>query len=84
MGVGVMVREVIARHDYCYRPDGDYLGHGAYMLLSNDMLYSHSGGTQNGVASLKIRPKEQDVIKVKYEKGRVTFTHRLMEERMQV
>jgi hypothetical protein len=48
------------------------------MLLSNNLLYSHSRKEENGKAVKKFELKENDVIKVKYEAGRVTFVSRFL------
>jgi len=38
------------------------------MVMSNNLIYSHSRPEQNGKALKKFNLKEKDVIKVKYEK----------------
>jgi hypothetical protein len=46
--VGIFIREVVNFHGYRYVPDPNYLNHGCYMLLSNNMLYSNSDPVANG------------------------------------
>jgi choline kinase len=50
------------------------------MLLSNSLLYSHSRSDQNGKPVEKFQVKQGDVVKVKYEKGRVSFSVKGIEE----
>ena len=54
------------------------------MLLSNNMLYSHSNHNENGHFIRKFEIKEKDIIKVKYEKGRITFVSQFMEEYLNI
>lgn len=48
VGVGVFVRETLEKNEYKYIPDPEFMNHGAYMLLSNNMLYSDSNKEENG------------------------------------
>jgi hypothetical protein len=50
------------------------------MLLSNNLLYSHSRPDQNGKSVDKFQVKQGDVVKVKYDKGRVSFSVKGREE----
>ena len=42
VGVGIFMKQMMKKNEYKYAPDSDFMNHGAYMLLSNNMLYSHS------------------------------------------
>ena len=44
------------------------------------MLYSHTNANENGTSLRKFEVKENDVIKVKYEKGKVKFISKFLEE----
>ena len=49
IGVGALRKDTILRNLYQFIPDQDYIGHGAYMLLSNGYQYSDSKLEENFV-----------------------------------
>ena len=54
MGVGVLHKPTVVSNNFQYLPDGEYIKHGGYMILSNGYKYSHSEGSQNFVDYDKI------------------------------
>lgn len=84
MGVGVFIREILQKCEFRYLPDTDYLNHGSYMVMTNNMLYSSSRADQNGKSIKKFTFKENDIIKVKYDREKVTFISAFLEESLDV
>ena len=54
------------------------------MIMTNNMLYSSTRSQQNGKYINKFKFKENDVIKVKYDKQKVTFISRFLQESLDV
>lgn len=52
--------------------------------MTNNMLYSSSRADQNGKSIKKFTFKENDIIKVKYDREKVTFISAFLEESLDV
>ena len=54
------------------------------MIMTNNMLYSSTRSDQNGKSLKKFKFNENDIIKVKYDKERVTFISSFLQETLDV
>lgn len=54
------------------------------MIMTNNMLYSHSRPDQNGKLLKKFNFAEKGIIKVRYDKERVSFICSFLEETLNV
>lgn len=55
VGVGILHKPTILANNFQYLPDGDYINHGGYMILSNGYQYSHSNPIENFIDYEKIK-----------------------------
>ncbi len=54
------------------------------MVMTNSMLYSHSRHQQNGSIMKKFGLSEGDIVKVRYQNGKVFFIYKYLQESLDV